>query len=209
MRSPSCLTDPSIPLIVDTSAVINLIATGVAARILRALPMPVEVVDVIPAELETGRARGRPDADLFAELAAANLVQLVQLDERESAIFESLVIGSAVSTLDDGEAATIARAVGRAAIPIIDERKANRICQESYPGLQVGCTVDLLCHERVAAALGESDLAQAVLNALHLAHMRVLPQHVEWVVETIGPEQARLCRSLPRAARTIRHRPAQ
>src|SRR5688572_12188652 len=77
----------------------------------------------------------------------------VQLNERESVIFEGLVIGSAVSTLDDGEAATIARAVGGAATPIIDERKVNRICRESYPEMQVGCTVDLLCHERVAAAL--------------------------------------------------------
>ncbi len=105
-------------------------------------------------------------------------------------------------TLDDGEAATIAYAVEHGGIPIIDERKATRIYAEQFQGQALACTVDLFMHEAVTRAIEREKLAQGVINALQLARMRVLPHHVEWVVDLIGSEQALLCASLPRAARS-------
>src|SRR5439155_26665314 len=125
--------DPLHLLVADAITVINLNATGCAESILRALPNRVAVVDVIPGELELGRRRGRRDTDLLNDLIVAGLVAVVQLDEASGQHFESLVVGSAAMTLDDGEAATIAYAVEHGAVAIIDERKANRICSESFP----------------------------------------------------------------------------
>jgi hypothetical protein len=88
------------------------------------------------------------------------------------------------------------------AIPVIDERKAKRICRERYPQVLLGCTVDLFTHPAVEASLGQSGLRDAVFAALQHARMRVLPQHIEWVVRLIGEDRARDCPSLPRAART-------
>ncbi len=201
MGSRISLTDFPAPLVADTSAVINLIATGCAPAIIRALPTPLVVVDTVPAELEAGRRRGRRDSDRLNELVAGGFVQIVSLGEVASGYFEELVIGPAASTLDDGEAATIAYAVEHAGAVLIDERKATRICSERFPELRVGCTVDILTHPQVERNLGNEALAEAIFRALQDGRMRVLPHHLERVVGLIGEERAALCPSLPRSVR--------
>jgi predicted nucleic acid-binding protein len=204
MGSLTYLTDPSAFLVADASTVINLNATGCAQPIIQALPNRLVVVDVVPAELETGRHRGRRDSDLLLELVPAGLVNIVKLGNLAAQHFEDLVIGPAAATLDDGEAATIACAVELKGIALIDERKANRICARRFPDLRVGCTVDILTHPDVLRNLGREKLAGAVFNALRDGRMRVFPHHVAWVVELIGIDQAATCSSLPSSVRRRR-----
>jgi predicted nucleic acid-binding protein len=201
MGSPTCLNDSSALIVLDASVAINLTASGYAADILRALPNPKVVVDVVTAELAEGRRRGRQHADLLDKLVADGVIDSVIVPPSAEAIYESLVIGSAVETLDDGEAATIAYAVEVDAIALIDERKAIRICGQKFPKLRLGCTIDLLCHPAVEAAIARSTLGQAVVNALQNARMRVLPHHVDWVIGLIGQDEAARCTSLPRIVR--------
>jgi predicted nucleic acid-binding protein len=195
------LTDPAVPLIADTSAIINLNSTGHAPEIVRAIPSKVVVVDTVSTELDDGRERGRQDADLLNSLVAAGLIEIVKLNDSCAIHFEKLVVGPASMTLDDGEAATIAYAFVHEGIAIIDERKATRICGEMFPELRICSTVDILAHPDVWRSLGKQLLAEAVLNALRNGRMRVLPHHIEWVVDLIGPEHAAACPSLPKAAR--------
>lgn len=206
--SLTCLTDPNARLVADASIVINLNATGCARDVIRALPNRVVVVDVVPVELAGGWQRRRQDADLLNELVASNFVEIVRLDEISEQHFEQLVIGPAAKTLDDGEAATIAYAVSQNAIALIDERKANRICAQRFPNLRVGCTVDIFTHPDVQHVLGKELLAGAVFNALYQGRMRVLPRHLEWVVELIGVDRASLCTSLPSSVRLPKAAPA-
>ncbi|MGH9502240.1 MAG: hypothetical protein ACRD20_05260 [Terriglobales bacterium] len=201
MGLPTFLTDPAAVVVADTSTVINLNATGCALEIIRAIPNKLVVVDVAAAELNEGRRRGRKDADLLAELVSARIVEIVELDDSTGAHFETLVVGPAAMTLDDGEAATIAYAVTCQGTPVIDERKATRICAERYPTLRLGCTVDILAHSAVESYLGKEMLSNAVFNALHKGRMSVLPQHVKWVIELIGPARAEACVSLPKSVR--------
>lgn len=201
MGSPTCLNDPSALIVLDASVAINLTASGHAADILQALPNPKVVVDVVTEELAEGRRRGRQHADLLDKLVADGVIESVIVPPSAEAIYESLVIGSAVETLDDGEAATIAYAVEAGAIALIDERKAIRICGQKFPKLRLGCTVDLFCHPDVEAAIARSTLGQAVVNALQYVRMRVLPHHVDWVVSLIGQDEAARCTSLPRVVR--------
>ncbi len=201
MGSLTSLTNPDALLVADASAIINLNATGCALEILMALPNPVAVTDVIPAELETGRRRGRRDADLLQELVTAGVVSVVTFNEAAMWHFERLVVGPAAMTLDDGEAATIAYAAANGSVPIVDERKAKRICSEYYPSLPQACSTDLFAHGDVLSTLGRPRLALAVINALQIARMRVLPHHREWVLDLVGPDQAALCSSLPLSMR--------
>lgn len=203
MGSLTCLTDPAVLVVADASVIISLNATGSAADILRALPNRLAVVDVVLAELETGRPRGRQDADRLDELVRAGLVDIVSLINEAEQHFEELVVGSAAETLDDGEAATIAYAVAHGALALIDERKANRICAARFATLRTGCTVDVFSHPNVLDAVGQTALAEAVTNALQLARMRILPHHVEWVIGLIGTERATLCTSLPNSVRAL------
>jgi len=193
----SCLTDPKVIVVCDASTVINFNATGCAVAILKALPNPFVISDVALGELQEDTRSSRNDAKLVAELQSLGLIKAFPLDDESSGHFEKLVAGRTIDTLDDGEAATIACAVAIKGVPIIDERKANRICKERYPGLLLGCTVDILAHEALDLALGATKLSEAVLNALQQARMRVLPHYLSWVVDLIGPVNAGLCPSLP------------
>lgn len=203
MEARTSLIKFSAPLVADTSAAINLIATGCAPDIIRALPVRIVVADAIPGELELGRARGRGEADRFNELVVAGLVQVVQLGGTGTQYFESLVIGAAADTLDDGEAATIAYALELHGTALIDERKATRLCGTRFPGLGLCCTVGVLLHPEVTRQLGKEMLAGAVFKALHEARMRVLPQYLDDVVRLIGAERAALCPSLPKNTRAL------
>lgn len=204
MTRRSCLRDPVVPVIADTSVVINLNATGCAEAILEALPNRFCVVSQVLDELETDRQTGRNDAGAIAASVASGRITVVQLGDAGRGYFLDLVSGSAARTLDDGEAATIAAALEREpyGIPLIDERKANRVCAERFVGLVTGSTVDVLAHDSVQAALGQNRLAEATSNALSVGRMRVLPHHVGWVVNLIGPQCAARCSSLPRAVRS-------
>ena len=197
----TCLTDPAALIAADSSTVINLNATGRAQEIIRAIPNRLVVVDIVSAELDEGRRRGRRDAESLSKLVSADLVEIVKLDDFAAPHFEKLVVGPAAMTLDDGEAATIAYANGCGAIAAIDERKATRICAQMFPDLRIGCTVDILAHPGVQQSLGKETLAEAVFKALYHGRMRVFPHHVEWVLGLIGPDQAVVCTSLPNAVR--------
>jgi predicted nucleic acid-binding protein len=188
-------------VIADASVAINLNATGRAMEILRALPFRVAVTDIVEAELREDRRSGRQDAALLAELVEAQRVRIVSLNDAALSVFGELVAGAAAETLDDGEAATIAYAVTHDAVPVIDERKARRICHQRFGGLHVLSTVELVMQPAVETALGRDALADAVFQALQSARMRVLPEYVGWVIALIGIDRALQCPSLPRGAR--------
>lgn len=201
MKSPICSIDGDAPIVADASAIINLNASGCALEIIKALPNRLVVMNIVRSELDRGQIKGRRDAEFLNDLVSAGLVETVKLSDRAEEHFERLVVGPAAMTLDDGEAATIAHAIERKGIAVIDERKANRICVELFPTLRVACTTDIFAHPHVIGAMGRPKLTQGVIYALQLARMRVLPHHIEWVIDLIGPEQAALCASLPRSVR--------
>ena len=201
MECQSCLNNPTALVVADASVAINLNATGFAESILDALPNRFAVVEEVALELVNGRSRGRNDADALNTLIATGRVDIVRLGNPATEYFTSLVSGSAAETLDDGEAATIAYALEHGATALIDERKAKRICAERYGALANGCTIDVLAHNEGEAALGHGRLADVVFNALYHGRMRVLAQHMNWIVNLIGPERAAQCVSLPRSVR--------
>ncbi|HQC97288.1 MAG TPA: hypothetical protein PK306_16420, partial [Aquabacterium sp.] len=171
------MPDQPALLVADTSVVINLNATGCAEAILKALPHRVAVVDVVVDEIKRGVRKGRQDALKLEALIGAGVVEVVRLGAQGLLRFESLVVGSAGETLDDGEAATIAYAEEADARALIDERKARRLAAERHAAVPLGCTADLLAHGEVERAVGTAGIADADHNALIGARMRVMGQH--------------------------------
>lgn len=191
------LTDPLPGLVADASAVINLIASGVARPIVNSLPVRLRVVSAVALELAAGKVRGWNSSERLATLVDAGSVEIVELDDASQECFGSLVFGRAVDTLDDGEAATIAYARAAGTVALIDERKARRICASRFPEVMVHTTVDLLTSASVARTLGEAGVGNAIFNALSAGRMRVPAEHYERVVTVIGADRAALCTSLP------------
>ena len=201
MSSSSFLSNPRISLIADASVVINLNATARAADIIKAIPNPFFVTDNACAELEAGARNGYRDHAQLIELINAGFVRRASLGKASRPVYEALIDGSTVRTLDDGEAATIAHAQEISGAALIDERKARTLCANSFPGLVVVCTAELLMHDAIAAALGAQGQADALARALTTARMRVPPEHLDKVRSMIGAERAAACNSLPKATR--------
>lgn len=200
----SSLNNLSLPLVIDASVVINLNACGSATEILRAVPNPVLVVSVVIDELRAPTRSMRNDAALLATLVRDELISEVSIEDLKQDHFERLVLGDDADTLDDGEAATIACAVEKQGVAIIDERKAKRICRVRFTQLQIASTVDLIGLDVVASALGPRLHAESIFKALMLGRMRVLPEHLDWVIGLIGTKRAAQCLSLPAHARVAK-----
>ena len=196
MEYQSCLDDLDAPIVTDTSVLINLNATGYAEAILKAVPNHVLAVEEVSLELEDGRIRRHSTADALVRLVANGVVRVVRLGAAGRVHFVTLVGGRATETLDDGEAATIASALERDGIALIDERKALRISAERFSGLRTGHTLDLLSHRDVRSVLAPDELADAVFKALYHGRMRVPNCHVKWVIDLVGKERALQCSTL-------------
>ena len=192
------------PVVADTSVVINLNATGCSEALLAALPNQVLVAEQVVWELQDQRSRQHHDGEMLSNLVALDLIKVTALGGNGHQVLAELVSGAAATTLDDGEAATIAAALEQGGLALIDERKALRICASRFKELHTATTIDLLRHPQIQEILPREELADAVFNAAYRARMRVQHHHDEWVLDLIGRKRARLCRSLNRILRSTR-----
>ncbi len=187
----------SPPLVADASVWINLIASGLATDVLRALPTPTLIPRIALDELKRGQEKGHSAYAGVLPLIAEGHADVIDLPEAAEDTYLTLVAGPASQTLDDGEAATLALALHFGATALIDERKAISIAAAQYPDLIVATTSDVLLRTNVRSAVDEATLANGLFAALTKARMRV-PEHLlGQVCECLGPERARRCLSLP------------
>ncbi len=192
------------PVLADTSVVINLNATGCSEALLAALPNQVLVAEQVVWELQDERSRQHHDGEMLSNLVALDLIKVTALGGNGHQVLTELVDGAAATTLDDGEAATIAAALEQGGLALIDERKALRICASRFKEPHTATTVDLLRHPQIQEILPREELADAVFNAAYRARMRVQHHDAAWVLDLIGRKRARLCRSLNRILRSTR-----
>ena len=188
---------PSGMLVNDASVWINLVATGHIDVVLQSSTVRHVITTTALVELESGREKGRRTASVVVDLIAKGLVEQVPLSSADEQVFLDLIVGAQSDTLDDGEAATIATALGKTAIAMIDERKATTLCQRRYPGLIVKSTTDLLLSSEVRGAMDEDCLADCIFGALINARMRVPERHLAEVCAMLDFERLQRCLSLP------------
>lgn len=202
--TPRFLDNPKTPIIIDASVVINLIASQLAHDILRSLPFRVFIVNEVYGEIENGQKRGREDFKILTNLVRENLVEVVNLRDMAILTFLNLTIGDTASTLDDGEAATIAYANDCNGSAVIDEKKARRICSQHFQTLPIFCTFDIFLHPNLKNALDQEALRNAILNALRDARMSIPPNYADQIRKFIGEENLSSYSSLPRNIREIK-----
>lgn len=194
---------PEPPLVADASVWINLVASGRAVDVLRALSKPTIIPSIALGELDRGRTKGRSAYAGITPLIAAGYVTVIDLPEEAEDVYLSLVAGRASQTLDDGEAATLALALHLGATALIDERKAIFIAATQYPVLTVATTTDLLLSTRVRAVLDAGQLSDALFASLIEARMRVPDHLLDEVCACLGSDRTKLCLSLPARVRSV------
>ena len=201
MNSSNFPGNPRVPVVTDASVIINLNATGDAAAIIDAFPNPFMVTANVRRELSRGESRGHVCGEKLDALISQGVLALAELGPADDIVYRSLVEGGFEGTLDDGEAATIAYAVGQDSVALIDERKSKKMCATRFPALLFASTVELLLDSAVAERLGESGQSDAIFFALRDARMHVPHHALPEIVERIGEERAVECPSLPRSFR--------
>lgn len=195
MNFSSSLIDDLRPLVFDTSVLINLHACSYGELILRAIPNDIVVPWIVANELEHETSQRNGEQSFLEGLVRNGGVSLVDLSDEEYAQFFALTSGS--TSLDDGEAATIAVAAIRRSQCLIDEKK-GRARAFAYMGKkEPAWSLDLLRHPQVVEFLGPEKAVDALYRALRDGRMRIHEKHCSHVVNIIGPERALDCRSLP------------
>lgn len=185
MKSPSQLKPGTTPLFLDTSVVINLVASRRIEEVRRVLNRPLVVEEAVMLEMKRNPRDQGDGVVLMPKLTGDGVLGLHRLDEVQSEHFFRLVAAPVPDDLGDGEAATIAASIGLGAV-VLDDRKARRILRRDFPGLGGYCSLDLLCAEPVFAALGPPGVADAVRAALRDGRMRVPLDWRPFVDQMVG-----------------------
>jgi predicted nucleic acid-binding protein len=159
------------------------------------------VPKVVLDELQMGVGKGHCSYDAVRLWEKQGLVQQVDFGSQGRILFEMLVRGNVSSTLDDGEAATLASASELRAKALIDERKARRLANELDPKICVVSTAELLLSHEVSGWLGIDGQRTALENAIREARMSIPDELVDKVVSILGMERACDMSSLPRRIR--------
>ncbi|NKM14616.1 DNA-binding protein [Rhizobium laguerreae] len=194
MTYSNSLSDDTVPLVLDTSVLINLHASRCGVDILTSIPNPIVVANVVAGELENETSRRNGEEAFLRALSAAGHVAVVDLSGQEFEMFFELT--SVSPSLDDGEAATIALASARGLFPVIDEKR-GRTRANAIMGVEPAWSLDLVLHPVTAESLGAEGHREALFRALRDGRMRIPPESTSHVVGIIGIENAEYCTCLP------------
>jgi predicted nucleic acid-binding protein len=194
----SRLTRSDTTLVLDASAILNLLGTCRPVEILQALGRTCIFEPTAGREVIRDPSTGGSGAGALEVLMGRSLLERQRMNDAAERVFFDLVLADAPDGLDDGEAATLALAVSLGGCAVVDERKAVRVARTSFPNLRVISTLDLLSCLEVQEHIGREALEDAVFQALIKARMSVPTRFRAFVIETIGRERVAQCRSLRR-----------
>lgn len=195
MSCSSSLIDIADPLVLDTSVLINLHACKYGERILAAIPNDIVVPDVVAGELKHEVSRRNGEFTFLNSLIANGIATIANLTNAEYELFQMLT--STSPSLDDGEAATIAVAMTRYLLPVIDERRGRTRAEILSKARAPGWSLDLFRHPTAIAALGDQPAVEALYLALRDGRMRIPLESADGVVALIGMKRSRDCTCLP------------
>jgi predicted nucleic acid-binding protein len=195
MTFSSSLVDDPRPLVLDTSVLVNLHACAHGERVLSAIQNEIVVADIVAGELKHETSRRNGEHSFLHDLISRGKVTVVGMTEAEYELFA--VLSGGPSSLDDGEAATIAIAAHRRFRAVIDERKGRARAAALMNGEQPAWSIDLLRHPEILPRLGEQLAVEAIYLALRHGRMRIPSNSADDVVTLIGRNRALECTCLP------------
>ena len=183
---------PSECLVLDTSCLLNLYATGRMREISLAVPAQLEVAEyVLENEViytwqtdATGIREEAVPADL-TPLIVEGLIRVVKLESPDDqATFLTLA-----ALVDDGEAATAALALGRGCSVATDDRKARRVFGELMPEVRLVSTLELLklwaAESQVSTVVLREAMSSMTRSASYVPNSRELL--FEWWNSVMSP----------------------
>jgi predicted nucleic acid-binding protein len=175
-----------VPVVLDTSVALNLLATGVGVAVLKTLEVNCFVCSAVVDEAIYIRSDDPAQTREAVSIDPWLLSGTVDITSPNGPLEEELYVQFA-GDLDDGEAMSLAICRARGYALATDDRKARRIAgQLAPPTVQLLSTSQIFHHwaNRTGAAAGE---LKRVLSAIEL-RARFIPPHDdplrEWWIQS-------------------------
>jgi predicted nucleic acid-binding protein len=164
-----------VPVVLDTSAALNLLAAGVGIAVLKALEVNCFVCSAVVDEAIYIRSDDAAQPREAVSIDPWLLSGAVDVTSVSGPLEEELYVQFA-GDLDDGEAMSLAICRARGYALATDDRKARRIAgQLASPGVQLLSTSQIFRHWANSTGVAPGELKR-VLSAIEL-RARFIPPH--------------------------------
>lgn len=134
---------PPGPIVLDASAIINLLGCGEMERVLQTLEATCIVEERTLNEVQRHPVPGNDHISVIDNLRQCGRLQVDRMSDDEYDIYLALAQGSLTSRLDIGESAAIALA-SRGYPVVVDENKARSVLTRRFPEVRFCSTLRLL-----------------------------------------------------------------
>lgn len=164
-----------VPILIDTSVALNLLATGVGVAVIESLEVDCLVCSAVLGETIYVRSDDPKQPREAVSIDPWLQSEYVRIANPESPLEEELYVQFAMD-LDDGEAMSLAICRARGYAFATDDRKARRIAAElASPPVPLVSTAEIVCHWARRTSAGPDELRR-LLAAIEL-RARFIPRH--------------------------------
>ena len=164
---------PDRQLVLDASALINLLGCGAAGDVFKAQTGPCLLEERVIAEIRRHPIPGLCHEKALSELEESGFVGRTKMDVTEYSHFLSLVQAPLGQRLDSGESASLAVAHNRSLTVVLDENKARSFTANHLPRVTYVSTLCLFVSAAVRSGWSRSRLRELVTSARVNARMGV------------------------------------
>jgi predicted nucleic acid-binding protein len=170
------------PLVIDTSAVINILGCGAGRSLLRSLGRTCIVEERVLGKLTYHPIALRDAHQEIQDLVREGLLNVVRMDDDDYELFLELSASSGHPGLGVGESAAIAIAARRGHFLVLDDRKARRRTATRYPELRLITSAALFLEAANAGGLSIQEARAFFTCAINNAGMCILKEERSLVV---------------------------
>lgn len=175
---------PAGPLVLDASAVFNILGCGQTRKVFETLRGPCLLEERTRKEIKRHPIPGLCHNGVLEELEAAGLVRFERMTADEYEMYLSLVQGALSTRLGEGESAAIAVASSRRHVIVLDDNKARDIYRQRFGNDACVSSLKLFLSVAHRGTWSVADLQEVIDTAGKNARMAV-PKDERGLVEKL------------------------
>jgi predicted nucleic acid-binding protein len=164
------------PLVIDTSAVINILGCGAGRTLLGSLRRTCVVEERVMLELTYHPIPLRDAQQEVQDLVRQGLLNVIRMDDDDYDLFLELSASSGHPGLGVGESAAIAIAARRGHVVVLDDRKARRRTGTHYPELRLMSSATVFLEAARAGGFSTQETRALFTSAIDNAGMCILKE---------------------------------
>lgn len=165
---------PSSPLVLDASAVFNLLGSTRPVEVVQALGVDCYIEERTLKEIKRHPIAGLCHKEALASLQGFAGLRICRMSDKEYSIYLELVSGVPSDCLDDGESAAIAYAVEQNKFVILDDGKARRVLRARFPTTSAMSSLQMFMAAGVRAGWEDKKVEELVQAARRNARMNIV-----------------------------------